>query len=167
MLFIKQKTAWKNPKRMPDCEGYKQLLSAGRMENVPQIEDGLEPTAEESDSKVEFLKMISRGGLLKPSNSLNILCCHAPSLFLKLTDTEENKKLLVSSTINPRSVYVEVLIRKLESCVNTKGLLEIKCSNDHALNVYMKRIGKTMFNLFAKNLQVKKILGFKHPESVQ
>ena len=57
-----------------------------------------------------------------------------------------------SSSSNPRSAYVEVLTRKLEMCVNTKDLLDIKCKNGHLLKTYLKRIGMTMFNLFAKNL---------------
>jgi hypothetical protein len=95
--------------------------------------------------------MITRGGLLKPSDALYVVCCHAHVLYKKLADTEENKKLLLS-TSNPISVYVEALMHKLESCQNTMGLLETKCGSNHSFSSYVKKIGKTMFNLFAKNL---------------
>ena len=132
-----------------NCDGCKELLSAGRMERLPVIDEGNEPTTDELRSKEEFLQMISRGGLLKPSDELYSICCHAQALYMKLTGKEENKKLLICGTSNPRNAYVEVLIRKLRE---TKGLLDKKCAKNHALGTHLKIIGKTMFNLFAKNL---------------
>ena len=122
------------------------------MEKEPLIDNEFEPSDAENQVKDEFIRMVSRGGLLKPSDTLYHLCCHARALYLKLTETDETKKLLISSTTNPRSAYVEVLSRKLEISGNTADLIKIECKKGHAINTHLKKLGTIMFNLFAKNL---------------
>ena len=98
------------------CDGCRDLLSAGRMECLPVIDAANQLTTEEIElkEKFEFLKMISRGGLLNPTDEMFTACRYATAIYMKLTNTEENKKLLISGTVNPRNVYVDVFVRKLE-----------------------------------------------------
>ena len=132
-----------------DCDDCKSFLSTGRME-VPEIDLGPDPNTDELESKEEFLRMITRGGLLKPSNELYTICCQAQAVFTRIIDTDDSKKLLISGTINPRKAYVEVLVKKLNEC--SKGLLSTKCLKNHTLESQVKKIGHIMFNLFSKNL---------------
>ena len=115
-------------------------------DEVEEIEEN--SSNEKVRAREEFLAMISRGGLLKPSDELFTICCNAQAIYRKLTETADGKKLLTSETTNPRKAYVEVLTRKLKH----DKLLEKKCTKDHTLRSYLNAIGKTMFNLFAKNL---------------
>ena len=78
---------------------------------------------------------------MKPSDVPFIVCCHACMLFMKLTETDEHKKVLMSA-INPRKAFVEVFLQKLEMCANTKGLTEAKCVNYHLFSVRIKKLPK-------------------------
>ena len=136
---------------LTSCDGCKAMLTSGQMGNIPQIDEGLDTTEDELNSKEESLKMTSRGGLMKPSLLVDTICRYARSLFLRLTDTEETKKLFLS-TINHRKVFVEVFIRKLESCTKCKALIESKCKFGHSVHEHhLHRIGTTMFHICGKN----------------
>ena len=139
-------------KLLANCDGCSAMLTNGRMEKTPQIANESDSTLEELESKEEFLRFMSRGGLMKPSVLIDRICCYARSLFMRLTDNDETKKIFLA-TINPRNVYVEVFIRKLEGSVQTRALITSKCKMNHTLqDHHLQRIGTTMFHLFSKNL---------------
>ena len=56
------------------------------------------------------------------------------------------------STYHPRTTFVEVFTQKLENNVFTRNLLETRCIENHQFKVHIKKVGQTLFNLFAKNL---------------
>ena len=134
----------------PICEGCESLLSPGKVSMTPDFDDKADPTKEEFEAKEEFLKSISRGGLLRPSDVLYITCCHGWKLLMELTQKESNRILLMSS-YNPRTTFVEVLAQKLESATHTRYILETRCINNHPFKDHLKQISQTQFNLFAKN----------------
>ena len=56
------------------------------------------------------------------------------------------------SSLNSRTLFVEVLFTKMEEQEATNSLLEITCKSNHSFSKFVRRIAVAMFNLFAKNL---------------
>ena len=94
---------------------------------------------------------VSRGGLIKPSDLVHVICMHASDLFRYIKGDEKLKKQLLSA-INARKLFVEVLVTKMEEQECTNSLLEIECKSKHSFESHIRRIGFSMFNIFAKNL---------------
>ena len=63
----------------------------GKMESMPEIIEDDGATEEELQSKERFLQMISRGGLMKPSDMLFILCSHAHALYTEMTNSDKKR----------------------------------------------------------------------------
>ena len=78
------------------------LLSPGESIQI-SFEDG-SISKKEIEAKEEFLALMSRGGLLKPSDILYITCVHASQLFDVL-----QKNGLLTSLNNPRNVFLRFL----------------------------------------------------------
>ena len=117
----------------------------------PYYDERIEHDTEKLHAKEDFLKSITRGGLLEPSDMLYVICCHGWTLFAELSQQERNKILLLSFHY-PRASFVEVFLRTLENESNTKDLLATECVNNHPFKRHIKVIAETLFNIFAKNL---------------
>ena len=131
-----------------ECDACVQFLSPGKMSFTPLFSEDEKPCENEILAREEFLKLISRGALLKPSDVLFVICCHIWMLYSKFMETDYNKKVLMSVSM-PRKAFIEVFIQKLEMSANTKELMETKCASNHFLNV--RQATQIMFNLFGKN----------------
>ena len=88
------------------CHSCSQIVSPGKMPLEINFEMINEPNARE-----EFMRLINRGGLIKPSDLLYVACSHIYTLFNFIKHDNVIKKVLLS-TVNPRSVFVECFFSK-------------------------------------------------------
>ena len=138
-------------KNVKNCTGCIDLLSPGKASLTPVFDTDEENNENEIEAKEEFLRLITRGGLIKPSDALFVACCHSWSLYQSIVNNDNSKNVLLASH-NSRETFIEVLIQKLDQNESSRKLLEIKCQKTHYFKDHIKKAGQTMFNLFAKNL---------------
>ena len=138
-------------KNVKNCTGCIDLLSPGKALLTPVFDTDKENNENEIEAKEEFLRLITRGGLIKPSDALFVACCHSWSLYQSIVNNDNSKNVLLASH-NSRETFIEVLIQKLDQNESSRKLLEIKCQKTHYFKDHIKKAGQTMFNLFAKNL---------------
>ena len=97
------------------------------------------------------MESISRGGLIKPSDLLNIVAAHANDLWKYIKTNPHILKVFVSS-INSRSLFTKVFLKKLEESSATDAIMNTTCKSDHKFLPYVQLISNAMFNIFAKNV---------------
>ena len=131
------------------CDKCCSLLSGGIFgEGEVTIHENL--TDEISREKEEFVSLVTRGGLLKPSDLVYVTCVHAWSLYHSIKDSNDAFNLLLSSS-NPRTLFTEFFITILEDNDSMTETLKTSCGNGHTFLTFAKRAVSTFFNLMAKN----------------
>ena len=100
--------------------------------------------------KEEFVSLVTRGGLLKPSDLVYMTCDHDWSLYHRIKDSNDAFNLHLSST-NPRTLFNEFFITILEDNDSMTETLKTSCGNGHTFLTFAKRAVSTFFNLMAKN----------------
>ena len=96
------------------------------------------------------MESINRGGLVKPSDLVFITCLHASYLYQYIRDEKLYKEFL--NSVNPRSLFIEMFIVKIEEVEETNSILTVSCRIGHVFIPYVRKIATTMFNMYAKNL---------------
>ncbi len=132
------------------CESCHFIVSDGMQSLTVDIDiGGMVDSADVLAGKA-FVDAISRGGLTKPSQLTYITSMHASHVWRFISKDSNLMKLLLNST-NSRALFVEVFLQQLEDDSNTNGMLEVECENGHSFKEYVRTIGYSMFNMFAKN----------------
>ena len=131
------------------CENCQELFSTNK-EEIQVIIDDNGVNDDDLLAGKAFIDAISRGGLIKPSDLLHVVCMHASDLFRYIISDEVLKKDLLKS-VNQRALFVEVFLDKMEEQESTYSILEIQCKEKHSFLKHTKHISVAMFNLFAKN----------------
>ena len=138
-------------KNMSPCQDCSNMLSPGKVP-LPLNFDATENiSSPEENIKEEFVRNITRGGLLKPSDLLYVICTHAHMMYTFIINDEQKKEILLASC-NPRKVFVETFIQKCESNEFANIILENMCNQGHSIRPFIVKALTTMFNIFAKNL---------------
>ena len=137
-------------KNMPTCQDCSECLSPGKVPLQLYFEQP-DTSTDETNAKEEFVRSVTRGGLIKPSDALYVLCAHVYMMYTFIINDEQKKQVLLSAS-NPRSVFVETFIQKCEENENTCVILDSKCVKGHCMKPFMVKGVFTMFNIFAKNL---------------
>ena len=131
------------------CKSCLNLLSDNDEQLQIEIEDvGVKDDLAEGKA---FLEAINRGGLVKPSELLFIVCTHANDLYQHIRGDDKLLSELLACQ-NAQGFFVEVFLCQLESFDETKVMVNLSCEKDHKFIHYIRRAAATMFNLFAKNL---------------
>ena len=91
---------------------------------------------EEKKRGQQFIDEISRGGLIRPTDLLNIAAAHANDLCRFITNNEEILKTLVNS-VNSRTVFTKGFIDKLKTLSSTRKILDTTCSLGHKFAEYV------------------------------
>ena len=134
------------------CPSCSEMISPGKMLLELDFEMINEPiNADEVYAREEFTRLVTRGGLIKPSDLLYVACSHVYTLFDYIKNDEVIKQVLLS-TANPRKVFVECFFQKNDEKENVCSLLGTLCSEGHEIRNYIKVAATTLFNIFAKNL---------------
>ena len=131
------------------CEQCRSLLTSGRMdENEIKFHETL--SDENVNEKVEFISIVSRGGLLKPSDLVYITCIHVWTLYHHIKERKEAFDLLLAST-NPQSLSTNLFVHILDDNSSMTEITAANCGNSYIYSTFAKNIASTFFNLMAKN----------------
>ena len=128
-------------KSVQSCQDCINLLSPGKAAMNPVFESRVESNEDEIEAKEEFLRLITRGGLIKPSDALFIVCCHSWLLYHKIINSDTSKNLLLASN-NSRATFIEVFIQKLDHNESSRKLLDIKCKKSIHLKTTSRKLLK-------------------------
>ena len=104
-----------------------------------------EVTENEIDVKEEFLLLMGRGGLLKPSDVLYVTCIHASQLFHYM-----HKSKLLITLENSRSIFCKIFKSKLEEKEHTLCILNQCCKNSNKFDNFIDKVSEKMFNILSK-----------------
>ena len=103
-----------------------------------------------TQAKEKFVTAISRGGLAKPSNYINVASVHASALCTYILSHDNLKKSLFD-TKDPRDTFVESYMHIIETDVNSSQQLLVECKNKHRHDKNLRRVAFTIFNISAKH----------------
>ena len=98
----------------------------------------------------QYISLINRGGLIKPSDIVYVSCMHAWSLYTFIMNDERLSQALLSAK-NSRAIFVRVLLQEMEQSSSTNQLLHEKCVSGCLFKDKLKRIVLATFNIKATN----------------
>ena len=131
------------------CKDCQQLITENNQQLQIEIEDvGLIEDLAEGKA---FLDAINRGGLVKPSELLFIICTHASDLYQHIRGDEKLLSELLACR-NAQAFFIQVFLAQLETHDETRSIVDVSCKEKHKFTSYIRQAAATMFNLFAKNL---------------
>ena len=97
-----------------------------------------------------FIDMINRGGLVKPSMVVNLLCIGAWELYQVLMNNDDSKSYFLKCKVH-RPVFTGCFNWFVRNSDDYLFLLGMKCSNDHSFELMIKKIAEKFFNVMATN----------------
>jgi hypothetical protein len=148
------------------CSGCIVLLR--KSDEAPVMEFEEDASDEGKEARESYMNMINRGGLVTPSDLVNVTCVHALQLKALIFDHGSMQKLLLKSG-NPRKVFVQCYVEMLQKASATKAVLDQKCSNGHEFEDFVPKIATTIFNIFSNNYvaELNDDIACMHHENVQ
>ena len=105
---------------------------------------------DEAPPREEFLDLCNRGGLIKPSDLVQVACLHSWSLYSYIMEQQELSRKLMASP-NPRSVFVNVFLKQIEMSNCTEELITERCRLGCQFKDKLEQIAVATFNLKARN----------------
>jgi hypothetical protein len=94
--------------------------------------------------------MINRGGLVTPSDLVNVTCVYALQLKAMIFDNGDVQRVFLESGA-PKDVFVKCFSELLRRESETESLLAQQCSNSHKFEDFVPKIATRIFNIFSKN----------------
>ena len=82
------------------------------------------------------------------SDAFFVLCVHAYMMFSFILNGEQRKNVLLS-TSNPRTVFINTFIQRFDDDESTCVILKSECHKGHKIRPFIKRAVCTMFNIFS------------------
>ena len=128
------------------CQDCHEVVSPGKVDVQPASEEDT-ATQEDLDAKAQFVSSFSRGGLVKPGDTIYIASLHVFALIQR----EQIKQVLLQS-LNPQSTFVDVFVKIISNNENTSPLLSTKCRIGHIRESDIAKVAKTVFNIGSKNI---------------
>ena len=125
------------------CESCATMLSCNNEPLQIRLADDAAPPKE------EFLALCNRGGLIKPSDLVQVPCLHAWSLYSYIMEQEDLSRPLLASP-NPRSVFVHVFLKQIERSNYTEELITERCKSGCQFKDKLEQIAVASFNIKAK-----------------
>lgn len=100
------------------------------------------------ESDDEFIRMLSRGGLQSPSDTLFVVCRFTYIVFVALQSSKNWFTFLRSN--NPASSLTKVTRNTIQLSSFSSVFVQC-CRNDHSFQSYFYKIVRSFFNVLAKN----------------
>ena len=123
-------------KSMPNtCFACKDLLTSRFAENEIESKDA--DCYDNTSAKDEFISIVTRGRLLKPSDIVYITSVHVWAMYCHIRDDDVCKNILMSSS-NPRNVFCATFVEKLHDENETNAILTSSCVNQTLLVICLK-----------------------------
>ena len=135
------------------CADCLQMVSNGKT-LAPTIitdENDSDPDRDLLESSEQFTNLVSRGGLLHPSDILYLVCVHAWALWRDVRDDSTTMNSLMKTT-NQRRVFVAAFMNKLEESERTQSILHASCNKGHKFTGTIEKTCAAIFNGMAANM---------------
>ena len=114
------------------------------------LTDGDSEMDKEKEAEVQkFVSIMSRGGLLTPSDQLYITCLYVYSCFEHINNTPEEKESLMLLT-NPRASFVATSCERIQESVETVSILNSTCDSGHKWIDILPKVALKMFHIMGK-----------------
>ena len=130
------------------CETCHKIVSDGKELIQPQFESHID-TQEKTETKHEFIRAVTHGGLIRPSDAMYITTIHASGLFRYIIQNDNTKQILLNCN-NPRSTFIKIFMQLFQNNENTLTVLNQKCKYNHIVKS-SSCVAFTVFNTCSKN----------------
>ena len=107
-------------------------------------------TEDETRAGEAFVDSINRGGLIKPTDLLNIIAAHTNDFWKYIKLNPDILKHFLSS-VNCQSLFTKVFLEKIDESAATDSILNATCRSGHKFTPFVTLISNAMFNMFGKN----------------
>ena len=97
-----------------------------------------------------FLDMINRGGLVKPSDIVYVVCTVAWDVYVRIMESCEAKLYFLACKMQ-RKVFVNLVVAEITDNDDYGGILETSCIKNHAFSVMLDKLVVKFFNVMCKN----------------
>lgn len=135
--------------RATSCAGCVTMIR--KEDSVPAIEFEEDDSSQEAkEMKEGYLKLIDRGGLVSPSDLVNVICVHVLQLKQLLFDGGDTQKMFLE-TGRPRDVFEKCFMDMMKKDPVTLSLLQQTCQEGHCFEHFVPKIVVKVFNIFSKN----------------
>jgi len=99
-----------------------------------------------------YLAQVNRGGLSVPSEMAFLTCVHVWSFYLRIFGNPVLKKILLSSNVSSRKIFILSFTNFLLSSDETRlTFIEQCCEKGHKFELHWKIFATKCFNIFSKN----------------
>jgi hypothetical protein len=134
------------------CDGCVNLLRKNEAIPLLEFEEDVENTesAAAREAREAYLDLINSGGLVSPSDLVNVASVHALQLKKVIFDNGDAQRIFLESGC-PRDVFVKCYTNMLQRESTTIALLNQKCENGHNFDDFVPKIASRVFNIFSKN----------------
>jgi hypothetical protein len=136
--------------RTVKCDGCVTMLRKSEDAPPVEFEDVTDCSVREREAREAYLTMINRGGLVTPSDLVNVTCVHAVQLKNMIFDNGDVQRVFLESGC-PRHVFVQCYTELLQRESRTESLLTQLCSEGHKFEEFIPKIATRIFNIFSKN----------------
>jgi hypothetical protein len=106
---------------------------------------------EEIQLKEDFTRLVNRGGLLSPSDSLFVICFNAFKLRHKIFSIKEAESFFLSDVENQRETFIDVFFLFYKDDFESNVIFETCCSEGHVFKNYVNSIVQKFFHTSIKN----------------
>ena len=130
------------------CASCHKIVSDGKKLIQPLFETHTD-IQEKIETKHEFVRDVTRGWLVRPSDAMNITTIHASGLFRYIIQNDNSEQILLKCS-NPRSTFTKIFMVLLQNNEITLSLLNYKCEYDHIVKS-SSRVVFAVFNTCSKN----------------
>jgi len=103
-----------------------------------------------------YLSQVNRGGLTTPSEMSFLSCLHVWAFYKKIVENEVSSKILLSSNVPSRKVFLLSFSNYLQSSDETRlTFFEQCCEEGHQFKKKLYLFASKCFNIFSKNYVAK------------
>ena len=132
-----------------ECEDCQTMFSKDKEPLNVEI-DKTGATEDETRAGEAFVDSINRGGLIKPTDLLNIIAAHTNDFWKYIKLNPDILKHFLSS-VNCQSLFTKVFLEKIDESAATDSILNATCRSGHKFTPFVTHISNAMFNMFGKN----------------
>ena len=104
----------------------------------------------EKMAKEQFLELMDRGGLIKPSDIVYMSCLNIRACFEKIMEHGESRKFLLECD-NPRMVFCNAVTEMMEEKADLESILKATCENGCDFSKLLLKFAFCLFNILEVN----------------
>ena len=129
------------------CNGCSHFLGTNEEILLPTLKNV--PADSES-----FLKLINRGGLMKPSYVTYAVCIGAWEMYKLIMDNKDSKTYFLACKSH-RPVFINCVLVFMKASDRYNAMFELECASHHQFEKISTKVIEKFFNVMAKKLRIR------------